>query len=351
MHAFDGRLGCKTAAYRVRKALAPTLILGKEAVGLDHFPRFSREVELGGFQHGIDGVAQSAERLIQALEFRRRVVGDHALDPNARLVQIGAADREPFGEPFALEDRGPGGRQFRLVDLCEIDQRPLRDDFRQHHRNGRERLFFLFVVMTGRAVLHRKHAEDAFAAHDGNRKEGMKRVFAGFRAIGEARMFRRVRKIEELGRIGDETDKALALLQPGAMNGIAVEAFGGEELELAATPAQVNGTHFRDHIGRNQRDQLVEARLGVSPLRHDLAQAAQKNPGAACYELRRHQMAFCAMRRIRDILLISRAYPLGVGRTRHSTRPRHPSRATRSSIIHAASSPYAECSALTASST
>src|SRR6185295_15943736 len=85
----------------------------------------------------------------------------------------------------------------------------------------------------------------------------------------------------------------------------AVQPLGREEFEIAARPSQVDRTNFRDHVGRYDRDQLVETCLGASALRHDLAQAAQKNSGAAGYELRRHQMAFPACGRIRISLLTS----------------------------------------------
>ncbi len=300
-----------TAASAVRpvriasaEPLAPALVVREQAIGFDHLARFPGESELRGFEHLIDRIAQLIERAFQALEFGRGIVGDHAVDLDARLVQEDRADDDAFGEAFAAEVGRPRRRKLGLVDLGEIDQRSLRHDLRQDHGDGGERLFFLLVVVARGAVLHREHAEHPFAAHDRHGEERMERIFAGFRPVGETRMLGRVGEIQRRRRAGDQADKALALLQPRAVNRLAVQALGREELQLAACPAQIDRADFRDHVGRDDRNQFVEASLGALPLRHDLAQAAQKNPGAAGYELRRHQMAFPAIRRICVSLLI-----------------------------------------------
>ncbi len=192
LHALDGRLRGEAGAHGVGEPLPPALIVGKEAVGLDDFTGFAGEIELGGFQHGIDREPQFPERVLQAQQFGARIVGDHAVDFDARLVQENGADGEAFGESFAVKNRRPGGGKLRLVDFGEIDQRSLGHDFGQHHGDRGERLFFFLVVMACGPVLHGEHAEDALAAYDRHREEGVERIFAGLRPVGEARMLRRV---------------------------------------------------------------------------------------------------------------------------------------------------------------
>ena len=68
-------------------------------------------------------------------------------------------------------------------------------------------------------VLHRQHAEHLAAAHDGHAQEGLVRVFAGFRAVGEMRIGRRVGEVHRLGGFGDQADQALAFAQPRGVDG------------------------------------------------------------------------------------------------------------------------------------
>jgi truncated hemoglobin YjbI len=110
----------------------------------------------------------------------------------------------------------------------------MRHDLGQHHGHGLQRLDFFLVILARDPVLHREHAIDLAAAHDGH-AEKLERIFAGFRAIGKSDA-RRVAQIHRLGRLGDQADKTLALLHARAMDRVAIEAFGGEQLE--APPAR-----------------------------------------------------------------------------------------------------------------
>ena len=102
-------------------------------------------------------------------------------------------------------------------------------------------------------------------------------------------MLGRVGKVHRRCGFGDEADQALALLHAGGMDGGAVEAFGGEQLQRVVGAPQIDRAHLGHHVGGDDGYELVEARLRALLLRHDLAQAAQQNPGAAGGE-RRHQL-------------------------------------------------------------
>ena len=156
------------------------------------------------------------------LQFVHRIVGDHALDLDARLVQHHPADRDAFRQAFADEFARPVDAQFRLVQFGDIEEAALRHHFGQHHGDGLQRLdFFLGIDALG-LVLHRQHAEHLAAAHDGHAQKGLERVFAGFRAIGEMRIGRRVGQVHRFGGFADQADQALAFLQPGVVDGVAV---------------------------------------------------------------------------------------------------------------------------------
>ena len=96
----------------------------------------------------------------------------------------------------------------------------------------------------------------------GTPRKDLERVFAGFRAIGEMRIGGRVRQIHRLGGFGDQADQALALLQAGVVDGGAVEAFGGEQLQHLAGAAQIDRADFRHHVGGDDGDQLVQRASG-----------------------------------------------------------------------------------------
>ncbi len=150
-------------------------------------------------------------------------------------------------------------------------------DLGQHHGHGLQGLDLFLVILTGGAVLHREHAINLPAAHDRHAEEGSVRVFARLRPVGEARMFGGVGQVDRFGAVGDEADQALAPAHARVVDGFAVQAFGGEQLQRIAGAAQIDRADFGDHVGRDDHDELVEARLRARLLRHDFAQAAQQN--------------------------------------------------------------------------
>ena len=74
---------------------------------------------------------------------------------------------------------------------------------------------------------------------------------------------------------GDQADQALAGPHGGEVHRLAVEALGGEEFEIAVVAQDVDRADLGDHVGRDQDDDAVEARLRADGLRHGLAKAAQ----------------------------------------------------------------------------
>ena len=60
------------------------------------------------------------------------------------------------------------------------------------------------------------------------------------------------------------------------VDGLGVQAFGGEQLKGFVAAAQIDRAHLGDHVRGDQHGHLVEARLRTLPLRHDLAQAAKQ---------------------------------------------------------------------------
>src|SRR5690606_34496734 len=101
-------------------------------------------------------------------------------------------------------------------------------------------------------------------------------LLAGLREVGKGRVRLRVRQVQWL-RVGrDQADEALADLERDAVDGLALEALRGIELEDAIGAQDVGRADFRDHVGRDLHDDLVEPDLRADRLRHDLAQAAEE---------------------------------------------------------------------------
>jgi len=146
LHALDGGFCGQSGPDRIAHALAPTLVVREQAIGFDDFAPLAGEIEFAGVEHLVDRVAQGADSVFQPRQFFRRIVGDHALDQNARFMQNNAPHCHALGETLAMKDSRPVDAQFRLVQLGDIEQPALRDDFRQHHRNGLQRFDFLFRV-------------------------------------------------------------------------------------------------------------------------------------------------------------------------------------------------------------
>ncbi len=277
LHTLDGGFGGEAGVDRVAHPLTPALVIGKQPISLDHLAAFAREIELAGIEHQIDGVAKRADGLFQPHKLGRRILGDHLLDLHARLMQHHAAHRDTFRQSFAVKHKRPVDAQFRFVEFGDVEQSALRHNFGQNHGNGLQRFDFLFGIKARGLVLHREDAEHLPAAHNRHAEERLERIFTGFRAVGEMRIGRRVAEVDRLARFGGKAHKPLAILQPRAMHGFGVQTLGREQFEHIAGAPQIDRTDFRDHVGRDHAHQLVEARLGAGALRHDLAQAAQKN--------------------------------------------------------------------------
>ncbi len=91
----------------------------------------------------------------------------------------------------------------------------------------------------------------------------------------------RVGQRQRLGLLGDQADEAFARAHGGEVDRLAVQTFGGVELELAVGAQHVDRADFGDHVGGDVDDDAVEARLRAHRLRHDLAKPAQQQTRSA----------------------------------------------------------------------
>ena len=106
-----------------------------------------------------------------------------------------------------------------LLHLVGADEVTGRDQLRQHHGDGLQRLDLFLVVLAAGAVLHDQHAEHAAGAHDRHAGQRVVDLLAGFRPVGELRMALRVVERQRPGVGGDVADQALADPQARAVHG------------------------------------------------------------------------------------------------------------------------------------
>ena len=86
---------------------------------------------------------------------------------------------------------------------------------------------------------------------------------------------------QRLGARGDEADKALARPHGRQVDGLAIEALGGEQLHRAVGPHDIERAHLGHHVGGDEHDDAVQARLRGDRLRHDLAEPPQQQTRSA----------------------------------------------------------------------
>jgi hypothetical protein len=200
-------------------------------------------------------------------------------------VQDDPADRQAVAELLALQPLGPVGRQLDVAQFVLFQQFAGRHRLGQDHGDGLDVLDLLLVIAPLGAVLDDQDADGPAAAQQGGAEEGVIGVFARFRPVGEGRMRRRVRQADGLGHPGHLADQTLAGTQAGVVDGVGVQALGGEQLQLARGAAQIDGADLGDHRPGDDPDHHVQpvlrrgrARAGPA---QSLADLAQEDPGSS----------------------------------------------------------------------
>ena len=279
LHALDRGLGGETRLHRFAQAVHPAAVMREHPEGLKHLRIFAAAC-IGTVDQFIDMGAQLLDRAIEPELLLGDILGDEILDHHARLMQHDVAQRYAIGERFAFHMMAAHMGDIGGDVTRHIGEATRCDDLGQDHRRRLQRLFLFIAVMAPRAVLHDEHTDDDAVAQDRHAEEGMVGFFAGLRQVFEGRMGLRVGEIEELSLCRDGADEAFADLQFRQVDGFALQTFGGIEFQHLAGTHHIDGAYFRDHVGRDQHDDLVEPFLCCLRLRHDLAEPSEKNTRA-----------------------------------------------------------------------
>ncbi len=101
-------------------------------------------------------------------------------------------------------------------------------------------------------------------------------------------MLRRVLQAERFRLVGDQAHKAFTQTQRGDVNGIALEAMGGEKFQRAIVAQHIERAHIGPHIVGDQIDDLVQPVLAGQRFGHGFAQLAQEHPRSTnrCHHVR-----------------------------------------------------------------
>ena len=129
------------------------------------------------------------------------------------------ADRDAIGKCATGKLFRPAWANLDFRQSREIAKCARGHHFGQDHRDGLQRLDFVFAVNARHLVLHHEHTECALRAHDRHAEERAVRIFACFWTIRETLVVRCVGDIERLRRLSDKTDETFAELQARAVHG------------------------------------------------------------------------------------------------------------------------------------
>ena len=91
----------------------------------------------------------------------------------------------------------------------------------------------------------------------------------------------RVRQIDGAGLARDQADQALVRTQHRLVHGVALQAFGGVELQRGIDAQHIDRADLRNHVGGDQHHDLVKAFLRADRLRHHFAKPAQQHARTA----------------------------------------------------------------------
>ena len=228
-------------------------------------------------EHAVDIFAHAAQRFEEAHLLLLDILRDHALDDDAGFVQHGAADRDTGRELHTVDAQRQQSDAIDLLDLVGTDDVTGRDQFRQHHGDGLQRLDLFLVVLATRAVLHDQDAQHAAGAHDRHARQRVIDFLAGLGAIGELRMMLGIVERQRPAMGGDVADQTLADPQARGMDGRRVEALGCEQFQHLARPQQVDRADLGHHFVGDQAHDLAQRHFDGLGTRHRVPEPLEEH--------------------------------------------------------------------------
>ena len=268
----DRGLGGHAAPDRLLHAPQPATVVREHAVGFQNLAVLAGVGQFALIQHLVDRGLQVVHCRFQPPGLRLGILGLDLGDDDARLVHDGVTQGDAFRQRLATHHVPHGTAELGAgVDACNRSRHQM---LGQHHGGRLQHLHVLVGIFLLRLVLHRQHAQHLAAAQHRHREERMVGLLARLGAIGEGWMVLRVRLVDGHSQLGTAPDQTLAPLQQRVVDGTGIEAFSGKQLERAVLALEVDRGHLGDHQTGDLAHDLVEPRLPIGRLGHDLPQPA-----------------------------------------------------------------------------
>ena len=286
--AVNGGLGGQAGSDRLFKRAVPAPVVGEHPVGFQHLERQARELALTAVKDGLDMGLEADQCLAQADFLDLLVLGQKILGRDRSLVQDDVAVGEALGEALALEAFGPVRRDLDVAQFVLCQQLAGGHRLGQDHGDGLDVLDFLVIIAPLGAVLDDENTDRAAAAQQGSTEEGVIGVLARLRPVGEAGVGRGVRQADGGCGASHLTDQALAGAQAGGVDGLGLQALGGEEFKFAGRAAQIDRTDLGHHRLGDDAHHRIEPVLGRSRTGHGFANLAKEVPWPRRQSANRH---------------------------------------------------------------
>ena len=236
------------------------------------------DAEIGLARHAVDLRAHLVERSVHAMALGLGVVGDGMFDGDARLMKDRNAGAHAVDQLLTVQPlrrlvgrRGIGARRG-------IDKVGVGNEFGQHHRHGLQRLDLNLFVPARVGVLDAEHPDGTFAADDRDAGKAVEQLFAGFGAIGEVGVRRRLVEVQRFDLVGDHADQPLAKPEAGHVHRLLLQPAGRVKFERAVAQ-QIDRAHLAVEAFADDADDAVQLSLRVGARRHDLVQPGQDGAG------------------------------------------------------------------------
>ena len=280
MDPLDRGLCGQARTHRLAQPAQPAAIVRDHPERLKDVSMLAADAVVAAVDEAVDRGAHGADRRLETRELGLDVVGHDRRHRHPRLVHHHVPEPKPVGDAEALERQLPPHRDLRALGGDPL-QLAGRDHLGEQHSGRLQRLDLFLRIGAPGAVLHDQHPDGRPAPQHRHAEEGLVDLFARLRLVGKGGMVLGVGHRQRLGARGDEADKAFARPHGRQVDGLAIEALGGEQLHRAIGPHHVERAHLGHHVGGDEHDDAVQARLSGDRLRHHLAEPPQQQTRSA----------------------------------------------------------------------
>ena len=228
----------------------------------------------------VDLVAHLVEGAVDALALGFDILGHDLVDLDPRLVEHRVACREALHQCQSLEHIILDMRNLEVDRPFAIDQFLVRDQFRQDHGGGLQRLDLDFLVAARIDMLDAQYAHSAFAVDDRHTGKRVELFLPRLGAIGEVGVGLGLGQVERFDIVGDGPGQAFAHGQPRDVDGFGIQALRRIQLQRAFTQQVDRADLARQALG-DDLDHAVEFVLCMGTPGHDLVQARKYLAGGS----------------------------------------------------------------------